>query len=87
MTPKWVGQQLRNLHFNLFDLKKVVPFIVDINIKRQGKYLPGSGQAIVSPEFVAEYQPDLIIITNPTYAKEITTHVRKLGVDPDFWIL
>ena len=30
--------------FNLFNLSEEVPYIVDINIKRQNKYLPGSGQ-------------------------------------------
>jgi len=73
--------------FNLFNLKKVVPYIVDINVKRQGKYLPGSGQKIVKPEFAVEYQPDLIIITNPTYAEEIKEQVCQLGISPEFWVL
>lgn len=73
--------------FNLFDLAPEVPFIVDINIKRQDKFLPGSGQKIVSPDFLKEYQPDLIIITNPTYAEEIKTHVKSLGIEADFWVL
>ena len=73
--------------FNLFDLKQDVPYIVDINEKRQGKYLPGSGQQIVSPNFIVEYQPDLIIITNPTYAQEIIQHTKEMGVEADFWVL
>jgi hypothetical protein len=73
--------------FNIFDLTEEVPFIVDINEKRQDKFLPGSGQKIVAPEFITSYDPNLIIITNPTYADEIMAHTKNLGVDPEFWIL
>lgn len=73
--------------FNLFDIKKEVPYIVDINTKRQGKFLPGSGHEIVAPEFVPTFAPDLVIITNPTYAEEIKGQVKALGVEPDFWVL
>ncbi|MFT5165770.1 MAG: SAM-dependent methyltransferase [Saprospiraceae bacterium] len=73
--------------FNIYDLKKDVPYIVDINVNRQGKFLPGSGQPIVAPEFAIEYQPDIIIITNPTYADEIKDHVKQMGLKPEFWVL
>jgi SAM-dependent methyltransferase len=73
--------------FNLFNLSEEVDYIVDINTKRQGKYLPGTGQSIVTPEFAADYQPDLIIITNPTYEQEIKTQVSQLGLSPDFWVI
>ncbi len=73
--------------FNLFNLTKEVPYIVDINLKRHDKYLPGSAQQIVAPKFIHTYQPELVIITNPTYAKEIKTQVYELGLSPDFWVL
>ncbi len=73
--------------FNIFDLAEEVPFIIDINEKRQGKFLPGSGQKIVAPDLLTSYDPDLVIITNPTYADEIMAHTRSLGVDPEFWVL
>ena len=73
--------------FNLFDLGDACPAIVDINQRRQGKYLPGSGQRIVSPDALATLAPDLLIITNPTYAAEIKDHVARIGLTPEFWIL
>src|SRR5262249_4339771 len=48
-----------------------VPFVVDINPERQGQYLPVTGQVVVGPQRVAEYRPDALIITNPTYETEI----------------
>ncbi len=73
--------------FNLFNVKKEIPYIIDINHKRHGKYIPGSGQKIVSPDFIVEYQPDLVIITNSTYAEEIKDHIHSLGLTPRYWIL
>ncbi|MFT5711250.1 MAG: 2-polyprenyl-3-methyl-5-hydroxy-6-metoxy-1,4-benzoquinol methylase [Halioglobus sp.] len=74
-------------YFNLFDLSREVPYIVDINSKRQGKYLPGSGQQIVAPEFIQAFQPELLIITNATYEREILEQVHSLGVYPEVWTL
>ncbi|MDW3651841.1 MAG: methyltransferase domain-containing protein [Bacteroidia bacterium] len=73
--------------FNVFDANDLIPFIVDINARRHGKYLPGSGQKVVAPEFVLTYKPDLVLISNPTYADEIISQVRSLGQHPEFWIL
>lgn len=73
--------------FNLFDLTNLVPSIIDINEQRQGKYLPGTGQSIVSPEFMNEYQPDVVIITNPTYAAEIKAQIVSHGHSPEIWVL
>lgn len=57
--------------FNLFDIKKDVPYIIDINDKRHNRYLPGIGQKIVALEFILYFNPNLVIITSPTYANEI----------------
>jgi hypothetical protein len=73
--------------FNLFDLKEMVPYIIDINKNRQDKYLPGSGQKIVAPDFIVEYKPDLVIITNPTYADEIREQIGTYHLNPEIWIL
>lgn len=73
--------------FNLFDCTALVPFIVDINSRRHEKFLPGSGQKIISPDKLLDFSPDLVIITNPTYADEIKLQVAGLGLNPKFWVL
>jgi len=72
---------------NIFKIQQLMPFIVDINPERVGKHLPGTGQKVVSPEFLIEYKPNLVIITNPTYQSEIQEQARKLGLTCDFLIL
>ena len=60
-----------------------IEFVVDINPHRQGKFMPGTGQEIVSPEFLKDYQPGLVIIMNPIYEDEITADLERLGVDAE----
>jgi hypothetical protein len=57
--------------------------VVDINPDKHGKYVPGSAQQIMAPEFIAEYQPDTIIISNPLYLQEISRQACSLGVSCD----
>ena len=73
--------------FNMFDTNDWVSEIVDINKNRQGKYLPGSGQKVIAPDQLRAINPDLLIITNPTYADEIKAQVKALGLEPEFWVI
>ncbi|MEM7234433.1 MAG: class I SAM-dependent methyltransferase [Planctomycetota bacterium] len=58
-----------------------IRYVVDINPHKQGKFLPGTGQEIVSPEFLVDYQPHEVIVMNPVYLKEIGDSLRELGVN------
>jgi len=58
-----------------------VEFVVDINPYKHGKYMPGTGQRIVSPEFLREYRPDHVVVMNPIYVEEIGAKLRELGVE------
>ncbi len=69
---------------NSLDTAEAIPFVVEINPDKQGKYVPGSGQGIVPPEFMADYQPDKVIITNALYEKEMKQQAKDLGVTCDF---
>ena len=57
-----------------------IEYVVDINPFRQNKYMPGTGQKIVGPEFLAEYRPSHIVVMNPIYCKEIQRDLDKMGV-------
>ena len=61
-----------------------IQFVVDINPNRQGAYIPGTGQEIVKPEKMVEFQPDLIILTNPIYENEIRQQVAELKLECKF---
>jgi len=61
-------------------LGKNIEYVVDINTYRQGKFMPGTGQEIVAPSFLADYRPDLVIAMNPIYLAEIRRDLDALGV-------
>jgi len=57
-----------------------VQYVVDINPYRHGKFIPGVGKEIVPPEFLQEYQPDLVIVMNSIYCQEIQHMLNQMGV-------
>jgi SAM-dependent methyltransferase len=57
-----------------------VQYIVDINPHRHGKFIPGIGKEIVSPDFLKEHQPDRVIVMNPIYCNEIQQMLNEMGV-------
>ncbi len=60
-----------------------IDYVVDINGFRQGHFMAGTGQEIVSPEFLAEYKPDVVVIMNPMYRAEIEADLKRLHLDPE----
>jgi len=60
-----------------------IEYVVDINPYRQGYYMSGTGQKIVSPEFLKKYQPDVVVIMNAIYTKEITRDLNSLNLHPE----
>jgi cyclopropane fatty-acyl-phospholipid synthase-like methyltransferase len=60
-----------------------IPYIVDINPTRQGGFIAGTGQLVVAPGFLREYRPDVLVLTNPTYANEVRKQMSEMGVDCD----
>jgi SAM-dependent methyltransferase len=57
-----------------------VEYVVDVNPYRHGRHMPGTGQEIVAPEFLAEYRPEVVIAMNPIYLDEIGAELARLGV-------
>ena len=60
-----------------------VDYAVDINPFKHGTYMAGTAQEIVSPAFLKEYNPDLVIIMNPIYREEISKDLNQLGLNPE----
>ena len=58
-----------------------IEYAVDINPYKHGKFMAGTGQEIVGPEFLREYQPGMVVAMNPIYREEIGAELDRLGVD------
>jgi len=57
-----------------------IEYIVDINPRKEGMYVAGSGQKIVPPTFLQHYQPEFVILMNPVYRQEVMSMLKNLGV-------
>jgi hypothetical protein len=62
----------------------VVPYVVDINPNKQGKYVPGTGQHIVSPAEAARLGVDVVFVMNPNYRAEIEAMASIAGIAAEF---
>jgi len=60
-----------------------IEYVVDINPLKQGTYMAGTGQAIISPEFLVDYKPDIVIVMNPIYREEIRLDLTRLNLTPE----
>lgn len=64
---------------NMVDSINKIEYVIDMNPRKLGKYIPGTGQKILSPEFLREYRPDIVIVMNPIYKNEIQQILNNLG--------
>lgn len=60
--------------------------VVDINPRKQGRYVAGTGQRIVPPADLPALQPDFVIIMNANYRDEIGRMLAEIGVEADLLV-
>lgn len=61
-----------------------LPFAVDLNPAKQGRYIPGTGQKIISPPQLPAVRPDVVVIMNAVYRREIAAMAAKENITPEF---
>jgi 2-polyprenyl-3-methyl-5-hydroxy-6-metoxy-1,4-benzoquinol methylase len=64
-----------------------IPYVVDINPRKQGKFVAGTGQQIVPPAFLCAYQADTVLVMNPLYTNEIQATLAQLSVEAEILVL
>jgi SAM-dependent methyltransferase len=79
----WGGGAKTVSFLNLVDAHDTIRSVVDINPGKQGSFIAGTGQPIVSPERLAEIAPDVVVVMNPVYRAEIEAQLTSLGLAPE----
>lgn len=64
-------------------IKDEVEYVVDINPHRHGLFIPGAAKEIKSPDSLKEYKPDIVIVMNAIYMKEIREMLAAMGQSPE----
>lgn len=54
-----------------------IEYVVDVNTRKVGMHIAGTGQKIVSPEFLEYYKPQTVLVMNPLYFEEISEQVQR----------
>ncbi len=65
-----------------FSNLNLIEYVIDINPHLAGNFIPGIGLQYQQPEFLSEYRPDVVIIMNSVYEKEISLTLNSMGIEP-----
>lgn len=57
--------------------------VVDLNPRKQGRFLPGTGHRVLSPEQLGSTGADVVVIMNGAYEAEIRRDLASLGLSPE----
>ncbi len=76
----WGGGARCTNFLNLVKGSSAVEYVVDINPRKHGTYVAGTGQRIVAPQFLLEYHPTIVVLLNPIYDHEVKASLAQLGV-------
>lgn len=60
-----------------------IEYVVDINPRKDGRFIPGTAQRIVSPDFLRDYAPDTVVVMNREYASEIRSKLESMRLRCD----
>ena len=82
-TALWGGGSKGVSFLTTLDVREGIDYAVDINPRRHGTFIAGTGQQIVAPEFLQKYRPAVVIVMSPIYLPEITAQMERMGVHPN----
>jgi SAM-dependent methyltransferase len=78
----WGGGSKGVAFLSTLDIREEIEYVVDVNPHKHGTYMAGTGQEIVEPDFLRSYKPDVVIVMNPIYGKEIQDALRCMECTP-----
>lgn len=57
-----------------------IEFVADINPKKWGAFVPGTGQEVISTDSLKQHKPDIILVMNPEYLSEVNEMVKRMSI-------
>ena len=79
----WGAGARGDTFLNAIGIDDEIPMVVDLNPRKWGKHMAGTGQQIYSPEDLKAHEPDVVVIANEIYLEEIKGSLREMGVDAE----
>jgi hypothetical protein len=84
-TVLWGGGSKGVTFVNVLDAHSI-DYIVDLNPRKHGRFVAGTGAQIIPPDFLTSYRPEAIIVMNSVYSGEIARRVASLGLNPTLMV-
>jgi SAM-dependent methyltransferase len=81
-TVLWGGGSKAVAFLTTLGVGKEIAYTVDLNAKRSGTFIAGTGHRIMAPAALANDPPDALVVMSPIYLPEIKAQLRSLGVHP-----
>jgi hypothetical protein len=78
------GVQILN---NLKITKDLIAYTIDSDKNKQGKFIPGTNQKIISPEEAEKQKPDVVLVLTQFHKAEIGESCKKLFRDTEVWFV
>lgn len=82
----WGGGAKGVSFLNFLETTNIIRYVVDINPRKEGKYIAGTGQKYIMPEALTDIKPDVVILMNPIYKDEVSRTLTGLGVHPEILV-
>lgn len=82
-TVIWGGGSKGVTFLNALQTRDLIAYVVDVNPRKTGMFVAGTGQEIVMPDFLSDYRPDVVLVMNPLYVQEIRQSLHARGLDPE----
>jgi hypothetical protein len=82
-TVIWSAGARTVAFLNSVDASDCIDYVVDDDPNAHGRFLPGTGHAVVPPEFLRDYRPDSIIVPDDDAREEAGRELSRLGLPAD----
>ncbi len=80
-TVVWGAGSKGIMFLNTLNLShRSIQYVIDLNPHKHGRFLTGTGQEIVPPEFLQTYLPQAVVIMNPIYQPEIKQTIQSMAL-------
>ena len=82
----WGAGSKGTMFLNLLD-SRTIDFAVDVNPRKHGKYIPGTGHRIEAPEAIVGMRDPSILLMNPLYEAEVRELLSGMNVHADIEVV
>jgi C-methyltransferase C-terminal domain len=85
-TVLWGGGSKAVAFLTTLGLGDAIAYTVDLNPRRSGTFIAGTGHAIMAPEALKKDPPDALIVMSPIYLPEIKAQLDAMGIRPQYFL-